>query len=61
MNYNDAMKDGMILIREFAKRAGVSVQAIHKAMKAGRLVRVERLGPVWLIHTSELKKFKGEK
>lgn len=47
-----------ILISEFAKRAGVSVQAVHKAMKAGRLSRVQRLGPIWLVHTSELVKFK---
>ncbi len=48
-----------ILISEFAKRVSVSVQAVHKAMKAGRISRVQRLGPLWLVHTSELRKFKG--
>ena len=61
MRYNLPMTNKMILISQFAKRAGVTVQAIHKAMKAKRLTRVERLGPVWLIHPSELKKFKGGK
>lgn len=53
------MKKDFILISEFAKKANVTVQAIHKAMKAGRIIKVERLGPVWLVHTSELKQFKG--
>ena len=52
------IKKDFILISEFAKRANVTVQAVHKAMKAGRISRVQRLGPVWLVHTSELKKFK---
>jgi predicted DNA-binding protein YlxM (UPF0122 family) len=48
-----------ILISEFAKRANVTVQAVYKAIKAGRITKVEAVGPLHLVHTSELKQFKG--
>ena len=47
-----------ITVSEFAARAGVSVQAIHKAMKQARLKDFRRLGPVWLIRKSEVAIFK---
>jgi hypothetical protein len=52
-------KTEYILISEFAKKAGISRQAVHKAMHAKRITDFKRLGPLWLIHTSEIKKFKG--
>ena len=50
-----------ITVSEFADSAGVSVQAIHKAMKHGRIKDAKRLGPVWLIKHSEIQRFKDSR
>ncbi len=53
------MPEQYILVSEFAKAVGISVQAVHKAMfDSKRIKKKKRLGPVWLIHSSELQKFK---
>lgn len=45
-------------IREFSGLCQVSVQAIHKAIKTGRIKRYERIGFAYVIHRAELKAFK---
>lgn len=50
---------GYLTICELAKKAGVSVQAVHKALKSKKrkIKKFSRIGYVYLIHKSELKKF----
>jgi len=58
--YNEPMTkmESYILVSEFAEVVGVTVQAIHKAMKQGRIKDTKRMGPYWLISKSEIQKFK---
>jgi len=51
--------DGYLTIKVFAETVGKSVQAIHKAIKAKRVVKYTRIGYMYLIHESEAKKFKS--
>ena len=48
-------------VKEFSKLVGVTVQAVHKAIKAGRVKQCKRIGYVYLIGSGEVKKFKNEK
>ena len=50
--------ESYILVSEFAEAVGLTVQAIHKAMKQGRIKDVKRMGPFWLINRAEVQKFK---
>ncbi len=58
--YNESMTkmESYILISEFAEAVGVTVQAIHKAVKQGRIKDTKRMGQFWLIHKSEIQRFK---
>ena len=48
-------------VPEFAKTAGISPQAVHKAILKGRIKRYERFGgKIFIIHRSELKRFKKD-
>ena len=44
-------------IKEFATSIGISVQAVHKAIKKGRIKDFQRVGYVYLISRKEIKKF----
>lgn len=46
-----------ITVAEFARKANVSPQAIHQAMKQGRIRKIERKGPIYLIDEGELSRF----
>lgn len=46
-------------VRDFAAKVGVSVQAVHKAIKAGRVKDFKRIGYVYLINRAEAKRFGG--
>lgn len=46
-------------VKDFAEIAAVSVQAVHKAIKAGRVKDFKRIGYVYLINRAEAKKFGG--
>ncbi len=48
-------------VKEFAGAAGVSVQAVHKAIKAGRVRDFQRVGYIYLIDCKEVPKFKKER
>lgn len=48
-----------IPVSEFVKLAGVTRQAIHLAKDEGRIKKFKKIGPIFLIHKSEVKKFKG--
>lgn len=50
-----------ITVSEFAERVGVSVQAIHKAIKAGRIKGHKRFGYVFLINKNEAGLFKKDR
>lgn len=50
--------ESYILVSEFAEAVGVTVQAVHKAMKEKRITDFKRMGPLWLVHKSEIQKFK---
>ena len=58
--YDAAMTklEDYITVSEFAARAGVSVQAIHKAMRAGRIRNFQRVGSIYLIDRDEMDKFR---
>lgn len=48
-------------IKEVSEATGVSVQAIHKAIKAGRIKNFQRVGYVYLINRKEVSKFKAKR
>ena len=54
---------GYLTIGEFAKKAGITVQGVHKALKdkKRKIKKVTRIGYVYLIHESEMKKFTGRR
>lgn len=50
--------DDYITVSAFASLIGVSVQAIHKAIAKNTIKDVTRIGPLLVIHKSEVRKFK---
>lgn len=44
-------------VKEFAAAVGISVQAVHKAIRSGRLKNYERIGFMFLISRNECKSF----
>jgi len=48
-------------VRDFAESAAVSVQAVHKAIKAGRITKYQRVGYVYLVDRVEVLKLKKKK
>ena len=53
--------ENYILVSEFAKTIGISVQAVHKAMKEKRISDYKRIGNFYLIHRSEIQAFKANR
>ena len=50
--------DAFVTIPEFAEAAGITRQAVHKAIRTGR-IRASRFGErIILIHKRELKRLK---
>jgi len=62
MIYNKRMAklEDYMTVSEFAGLAGVSVQAIHKAMKEKRIKDFQRVGSVYLIGSKELNPYKAK-
>ena len=55
-------KLGYLYVKDFAKIARMSIQGVHKAFepkrkKTKRIENFIRVGSIYLIHRSELKKF----
>ncbi|GEM_PF-4429925 len=48
-------------VRQFASEAGASVQAIHKAIKDGRIKKVRRIGAFYLVSKEEIGGYKETK
>ena len=48
-------------IKEFSEAAGISVQAVHKAIKSERIKDFQRVGYVYLIGRNEILKLKKRK
>ena len=61
--YNNSMVklENYITVSDFAKMAGVSTRAIHKAMKDKRIKDVKRVGYIYLINRSEIASYKESK
>ena len=49
-----------LTVKEFASKVKMTTQAIHKALKAkrNRIKKFVEIGSIYLIHESEVKKFK---
>jgi len=52
--------ENYITVSEFASQSGVSVQAIHKAMKQQRIKDYKRMGSVYVIARAEIAKYKAK-
>ena len=66
--YTKPMKQlgGYITIKEFANKMDVSIQAVHKGLKirkkhGRRINNFLRVGDIYLIHKSEMAKFRKKK
>ena len=53
--------ENYITVSEFAKAVGVTVQAIHQAMREKRIRDFTRLGPIYLIHRDEIERFQSNR
>lgn len=53
-----AKMEDYVTVTVFSESTGVTVQAVHKAMQQRRIKDFKRLGPIWLIHKSEIQRFK---
>lgn len=58
--HNRAMSkmEDYVTVTVFAESTGVTVQAVHKAMEKKRIKDFKRIGPIYLIHRSEIQNFK---
>lgn len=50
--------ENLIIVSEFAKAVGVTSQAVHVAMKKGRIKNFRRIGPIYFIPKSQIQAFK---
>ena len=48
-----------VTVSEFSKLVGISVQAVHKAMRTGRISRHQRVGSIYLIDRNEVTRFRA--
>jgi len=51
----------MVTVTELADAAGCTVQAIHKAIGAGRIIGWIRMGPMYLIPIQEANRWISER
>jgi len=53
--------ENYITVSDFATQAGVSVQAVHKALNAARIKDFKRIGSIYLIGRAELTSYKEKR
>jgi len=50
-----------ITVTEFAKAVGVTVQAVHLAMREKRISDFMKVGPIYVIHRTEIERFRDNR
>jgi predicted DNA-binding transcriptional regulator AlpA len=51
----------LLTVRQFADRAGVSTQAVHRALRTGAIPGAVKFGPVWSIPESAVRAWRPPK